>query len=73
MLAELGGHAGLLLGYVDAWFTELGYKRGHTEQWSCDKLFAALRETLHEDELAQLLSEGASWSEGRAVEEALQV
>ena len=36
-----------------------------------DKLLAALRATLSEDEIAQLSAEGATWSEDRAVEEAL--
>jgi hypothetical protein len=38
-----------------------------------DKLLAALRETLSEDELTPLFTEGATWSEDRAVEEALKV
>ncbi len=47
-------------------------QRERTEQWGDDKLLVALRETLREDELAPLLAEGATWSEDRAVEEALQ-
>jgi hypothetical protein len=33
----------------------------------------ALRETLSEDEIAQLAADGAAWSEDQAVEEALKV
>jgi predicted ATPase/DNA-binding XRE family transcriptional regulator len=76
VLAALGGDAGRaakLLGYVDAQFSQLGYKREGTEQWSCDKLMAALREALNEDEIAKLAAEGAGWSEEQAVEEALNV
>ena len=76
LLAGLGGdgrRAALLLGYVDKRFTELGYKREHTEQWGYDKLMTALRETLSEDEIAQLAAGGTTWSEDQAVEEALKV
>jgi predicted ATPase len=72
-LAGDGRRAASLLGYVDACYTELGAKRESTEQWGYDKLLAALRTTLREDELAPLLAEGAAWSEDRAVEEALKV
>jgi predicted ATPase len=76
LLAGLGGdgrRAAALLGYVDTRFTELGYKREHTEQWGYDKLLVVLRENPREDELAPLLAEGATWSEDRAIEEASQV
>jgi predicted ATPase len=74
LLAGLGGdgrRAAQLLGYVDTRYTELGIKREHTEQWGYDKLLAALHEMLSEDEIAQQSAEGATWSEDRAVEEAL--
>jgi predicted ATPase len=76
VLAGFGGHArraAQLLGYVDAQYTALGMRREPTERWGYDKLTAGLRETLSEDEIAQLSAEGAAWSEDRAVEEALQV
>lgn len=75
LLAALDGdgrRAAQLLGYVDAGFTQMGYKREPTEQWGYDKLLATLHETLREDEIAPLLTEGATWSEDRAVEEALK-
>ena len=76
LIAGLSGDARLaarLLGYVDAQFTALGMQRELTEQWGHDKLIATLREQLSEDEIAQLASEGAVWSEDEAVEEALKV
>jgi hypothetical protein len=75
LLAALGGdgrRAALLLGYVDARYAGEGAQREYTEQWGYDKLLAALRETLSEDEIASLLAEGATWSEDRAVETALR-
>jgi non-specific serine/threonine protein kinase len=75
LLAALGGEvrrSAQLLGHVDAQYAALGMQREATEQWGYDKLIAALRETLSEDEIAQLAAEGAAWSEDRAVEEALQ-
>lgn len=61
-----------LLGYVDAQCGALGIQRGPTERWGHDKLIKTLRETLSDDEIAQLSAEGAAWSEDRAVEEALR-
>ncbi|HKE36883.1 MAG TPA: hypothetical protein VKB39_05605, partial [Candidatus Baltobacteraceae bacterium] len=60
-----------LLGYVDAQYAAFGMQREFTEQWGYDKLVAALSETLSADEIATLSAEGATWSEDRAVEEAL--
>jgi predicted ATPase len=76
VLAALGADAprgAQLLGYVDAQYRELGQEREPTEQWGYDKLMDALRESLSEDEIAALGAEGATWSEDRAVEEALKV
>ena len=75
LLIALGGagrRAAQLLGYVDAHYADLGLKREYTEQWGYDKLLAVLHDTVREDEIAPLLAEGATWSEDRAVEEALQ-
>jgi predicted ATPase/class 3 adenylate cyclase len=74
LLAVLGGDTrcgARLLGYVDMQFDQLGVKRA--EQWVYDKLLAALRETLSDDEIKQLATEGAAWSEDQAIEEALKV
>jgi predicted ATPase len=76
LLSALDGDArrgGQLLGYVDAQYAALGYKRETTEQWGYEKLMEALRETLSADEIAQLAADGAAWSEDQAVEEALKV
>jgi len=76
VLAVLAGdaeRAARLLGYVDTQYALHGYEREGTEQWSCDKLMAGLREALLKDEIAKLTTEGAQWSEDRAVEEALKV
>jgi predicted ATPase/class 3 adenylate cyclase len=75
LLAGLGGDArrgAQLLGYVDAQNAALGLRRQPTEQWGYDKLMTALRETISEDEIAQLAADGAAWSEDQAVEEALK-
>jgi hypothetical protein len=58
LLAALGGdiqRGADLLGYVDARY---------------DKLMAALRVTLTEDEITRLAAEGGAWSEDQAVEKA---
>jgi tetratricopeptide (TPR) repeat protein len=75
LLAALQRHpqaAVRLLGYVDAQFKALGYKRESTEKWGYDKLMNALREQLSEAEIEQLAAEGAAWLEDQAVEEALK-
>jgi predicted ATPase/class 3 adenylate cyclase len=65
--------AAQLIGYVDAQYQKLGYERESTEKWSYEKLMAALREQLSDAEIEKLATEGAAWSEDRAVEEALKV
>jgi predicted ATPase/DNA-binding XRE family transcriptional regulator len=74
VLAALGGEAGRaagLLGYVDAQFSQLAYKREGTEQWSHDTAMAALRDALSDDDFAQFAAQGARWSQDRALDEAL--
>ncbi|HXW51756.1 MAG TPA: adenylate/guanylate cyclase domain-containing protein [Candidatus Acidoferrales bacterium] len=76
LIAAMAGqesHAAQLLGYVDAQFKAFGYQREFTEQWSYDKLKAALSERLSDAEIEKLAAEGAAWSEDQAVEEALKV
>ncbi len=65
--------AAQLMGYVNAQYTELGMDREPTEQWGYDKLVAALRETMTEDEVARLAAEGATWPEDQAIAEALTI
>ncbi|MBV9027797.1 MAG: tetratricopeptide repeat protein [Candidatus Eremiobacteraeota bacterium] len=62
-----------VLGYVDARLTAIEALRQYTEQQERDKVFAALRDTLGEEQLANLMTEGAAWTEDRAVAEALAV
>ncbi len=76
LLAALGGdprRGAQLLGYVDAHYAQLGMQRESTERWGYDKLLAPLRESLSDDEVANLAAQGAAWSEDQAVEEALKV
>ena len=76
LLAAVGGDArcaARLLGYVNAQYDQLGLIRKRTEQWGYDKLRDALREELSDDEIRNLGTEGATWPEDRAVEEALKV
>jgi tetratricopeptide (TPR) repeat protein len=76
LLAGLSGdsrRAAQLLGHVDRRFAEMGSKREPTERWGYDKLLAALRDAMDEDEVARLSAEGATWSEDRAIEEALLI
>ena len=60
-----------LLGYVDARLEAIEALRQHTEQQERDAMLPALRDALGDDQLAQLMKEGAAWSEDRAVAEAL--
>src|SRR5579872_3668288 len=74
LLGAMCGHvqsAARLVGYVNMLFRNLRYRRESTEQWSYDKLMAALREDLSEAEIEKLGAEGATWSEDQAVEAAL--
>lgn len=74
LLAVVAGNAqrgAKLLGYVDGHYDRLRQKREPTEQWGYEKLTAALHERLSNDEITKLTSEGATWSEDQAVDEAL--
>ncbi len=76
LLSALGGEvndAARFMGYVNLQYKELGAKREATEKWGYEKLMAALREQLCEADIEKLASEGAAWSEDRALEEALKV
>ena len=72
----LRGHAhkaARLIGYVNVQYKEIGSERESTEKWGYEKLVALLREQLSEAEIGKLACEGTTWSEDRAVEEALKV
>lgn len=76
LIAALRGNANSaarLLGYVEAQFEFLGYKRESTEQWSYDQLMAELHEKLSKGEIAKLSDEGKVWPEDQAAEEALKI
>lgn len=62
-----------LLGFVDGRYTELGMQRELTEKWGYDKLMAALRDALSEEEIKALTAEGATWSDDMAIEAASAV
>jgi tetratricopeptide (TPR) repeat protein len=76
LLAALGDdaqRAAQLRGYVDAQNRRLGRERTLAGKAPYERLVAALRGALNEDEIAKLAAEGAAWSEDHAVEEALKV
>jgi hypothetical protein len=56
----------------DLVFIELNLQRDALEQQSYDTFMAALSENLSEDEIARLAVEGATWTEEKAVAEALK-
>jgi non-specific serine/threonine protein kinase len=66
-------NAARLIGYVNLQFEQLGYRREYIEQWSYEKLVAALRGQMGDPEIETLAAEGAQWSEERATEEALKL
>jgi hypothetical protein len=54
------------------WFAIAGRARRVTEQWGYDKLRAVLETSLSAVEIVALAEDGATWTEDRAVEEALR-
>jgi hypothetical protein len=62
-----------LLGYTDARLAALDVARGYTDQQEYDKLLPALRDALGAGELQKLMAHGSTWSEDRAVAEAMLV
>ncbi len=76
LLAAMLGQAesaGRLLGYVNAQYQQLQLEREATEKWAYEKLLATLCEQVGEAELKELAASGETWSEDRAVEEALKI
>ncbi len=65
--------AARLVGYVDARLTALEALREYTERHEYDRMLAALRDALGEEQLATLMNEGRAWTEDHAVAEALLV
>jgi predicted ATPase/class 3 adenylate cyclase len=76
-LALIGALAGdlhrsaQLLGYVDKVYRDAGSEREPTEAWVYAKLITSLR-GLRQDEAIELRTEGSTWSEDQAADEALK-
>jgi tetratricopeptide (TPR) repeat protein len=65
--------AARVLGYVDARIAALGALLEYTEQQEYDAMIPALRGALGESELVRLMAEGSTWTEDRAVAEAMLI
>ena len=65
--------AATLLGFAESSFAAVEYVREPTETICYERLMGLLRKYLREDEIEAMRAEGASWSENRAIEEALKV
>ncbi|HLI94543.1 MAG TPA: adenylate/guanylate cyclase domain-containing protein [Candidatus Baltobacteraceae bacterium] len=65
--------AARLLGYVDARLSSLESAREYTEQQEYDKILLALRDTLGNDRVLELMREGSGWNEEQAVSEAMLI
>jgi tetratricopeptide (TPR) repeat protein len=66
-------NAARLLGYSDACFARLGFRRNPGEQQLYDKVMHALNEAIGKREVERLAADGATWSEERAVAEGLAI
>lgn len=71
-----GGLVGLsraaqLLGYIDACFARLGFRRNPGEQQLYEQVMRALSKIIGDSEVERLAAEGATWSEEHAVAEGL--
>jgi predicted ATPase/DNA-binding CsgD family transcriptional regulator len=78
LIAALGGQAHLaarLLGYSDGKKRVMGFaaQQNSAEKWSREELSSTLGRHLSDAEIATLATEGAAWSDDRAVEEALKI
>jgi len=62
-----------LLGYAEARFRELPIPRNAYVEIDPDWFLNPLRDHFDDTRLAQLMAEGAAWSEDQAIEEALKV
>jgi len=62
-----------LLGFAESAFAMVEYVREPTEIICYERLMGLLPKQLREDEIAAMRSEGASWSQNRAIEESLKV
>jgi predicted ATPase/DNA-binding XRE family transcriptional regulator len=65
-LRKLPIPAARLMGFVDAWYEDEGYRRDKFDAFSYDLLNASVREQLSEDELARHVAAGAAMSRAAA-------
>ena len=65
--------AACILGYVNGRLTALEVTREYTEEQEYDAMLTVLRDVLGADRLAQLMTEGTTWSEDQAVAEAMLI
>ena len=64
--------AAVLLGFAESAFAIVEYVREPTEIICYERLMGLLEKQLREDEIAAMRADGASWSQNRAIEEALK-
>ena len=62
--------AARLAGYVKAFYRNVSFVRGPTQQRTWDRLMAVLSEKLGSGGAEHLMAEGAGWSEDQAINEA---
>ena len=65
--------AARLLGFADGRLNALEAQREYTEQQEYDRMLLAMRDAFAPDELTKLMDEGRSWSEARAISEAMLI
>jgi tetratricopeptide (TPR) repeat protein len=69
-VSDLRTLAARLIGFVDARLSQFECRRQYTDQSEHDRITTALREVLGESNFSRFTTEGAAWSEERAVSEA---
>jgi non-specific serine/threonine protein kinase len=62
-----------LIGFIDDRFCQIASTRQRTEQKEYEEVLVILREAFGEEEAARLMHEGKTWSEDRAVAQALEI
>ena len=65
--------ASRLAGYVNAFYQNVSFVRGPTQQRTWERLMAVLNEKLGSVDAEQLMAEGAVWSEDQAINEATKI
>lgn len=72
-LEGAGERASRLAGYVNAFYQNVSFVRGPTQQRTWERLMGVLNEELGPDRAEQLMAEGAAWSEDQAINEATKI